>query len=59
MSFKKIFFFKYVITGIASEKIRAKVVKEGNEVTLTRVMEIASLETPHNTILIECKRLPR
>ena len=33
-----------IISGISSEKIRAKIVKEGHEVTLTRVMEIARLE---------------
>ena len=33
-----------IISGIASEKIRAKIVKEGHEVTLNRVMEIARLE---------------
>ena len=33
-----------IISGIASEKIRAKVVKEGHEVTLNHVMEIARLE---------------
>ena len=33
-----------VISGLASDKIRAKVIKEGKDVTLTRVMEIARLE---------------
>ena len=33
-----------IISGIASEKIRAKIVKEGHEVTLNCVMEIARLE---------------
>ena len=33
-----------IISRIASEKIRAKVVKEGHEVTLNHVMEIARLE---------------
>ena len=33
-----------IINGIASEKIRAKIVKEGHEVTLAQVMEIARLE---------------
>ena len=33
-----------IISGIASEKIRAKIVKEGHEVTLNWVMEIARLE---------------
>ena len=33
-----------IISGIASEKIRAKIVKEGHTVTLNRVMEIARLE---------------
>ena len=33
-----------IISGISSEKIRAKIVKEGHEVTLTQVMEIARLE---------------
>ena len=30
--------------GISSEKIRSKIVKEGHEVTLARVMEIARLK---------------
>ena len=33
-----------IISGLASEKIRAKIVKEGHEVTLNQVMEIARLE---------------
>ena len=33
-----------IISGIASEKIRAKIVKEGHTVTLNQVMEIARLE---------------
>ena len=33
-----------IISGLASDKIRAKVIKEGKDVTLTRVMEIAHLE---------------
>ena len=33
-----------IISGIASEKIRAKIVKEGLKVTLNHVMEIARLE---------------
>ena len=33
-----------IISGLASDKIRAKIVKEGHEVTLNRVMEIARLE---------------
>ena len=33
-----------IISGIASEKIRAKIVKEGHEVSLNQVMEIARLE---------------
>ena len=33
-----------IISGISSEKIRANIVKEGHEVTLTQVMEIARLE---------------
>ena len=33
-----------IISGVASEKIRAKIVKEGHKVTLNRVMEIARLE---------------
>ena len=33
-----------IIRGIASEKIRAKIVKEGHKVTLNQVMEIARLE---------------
>ena len=33
-----------IISGLASDKIRAKVVKEGHKVTLNQVMEIARLE---------------
>ena len=33
-----------VISGLASDKIRAKIVKEGHKVTQNRVMEIARLE---------------
>ena len=33
-----------IISGITSEKIRAKIVKEGHKVTLNQVMEIARLE---------------
>ena len=33
-----------IISGLASDEIRAKVIKEGKDVTLTRVMEIAHLE---------------
>ena len=33
-----------IISGLASDKIRAKVIKEGKDVTLARVMEIARLE---------------
>ena len=33
-----------IISGLASDKIRANIVKEGHEVTLNRVMEIARLE---------------
>ena len=33
-----------IISGLASDKIQAKVIKEGKDVTLTRVMEIAQLE---------------
>ena len=33
-----------IISGLASDKIRAKVIKEGKDVTLTRVTEIACLE---------------
>ena len=33
-----------IISGLASDKIRAKIVKEGHKVTLNRVMEIARLE---------------
>ena len=33
-----------IISGIASEKIRAKIVKEGHKVTLNPVMEIVRLE---------------
>ena len=33
-----------IISGFASDKIRAKIVKEGHKVTLNQVMEIARLE---------------
>ena len=33
-----------IISGIASDKIRAKVIKEGEDIMLARVMEIARLE---------------
>ena len=33
-----------IISGIASEKVRSKIVKEGHAVSLNRVMEIARLE---------------
>ena len=33
-----------IISGLASDKIRAKIVKEGHEVILNQVMEIARLE---------------
>ena len=33
-----------IISGLASDKIRAKIVKEGHEITLNRVIEIARLE---------------
>ena len=33
-----------IISGLTSDKIRAKIVKEGHEITLNRVMEIARLE---------------
>ena len=33
-----------IISGISSERIRAKIVKEGHEVSLNQVMEIARLE---------------
>ena len=33
-----------IISGLASDKIRAKIVKEGHKVTLNQVMEIARLE---------------
>ena len=33
-----------IISGLASDKIQAKVIKEGKDVTLARVMEIALLE---------------
>ena len=35
-----------IISGLASDKIRAKIVKEGHTVTLNRVIEIARLEVP-------------
>ena len=33
-----------IISGISSEKIRAKIMKEGHEVTLTQIMEIVRLK---------------
>ena len=33
-----------IISGLTSDKIRAKIVKEGHGVTLNQVMEIARLE---------------
>ena len=33
-----------IISGLASDKIQAKIIKEGKDVTLARVMEIAQLE---------------
>ena len=33
-----------IISGISSERIRSKIVKEGHEVTLNHVMEVARLE---------------
>ena len=33
-----------IIAGLSSDKIRAKVIKEGKDVTLPGVMEIARLE---------------
>ena len=33
-----------IISGLTSDKIRVKIVKEGHEVTLNQVMEIARLE---------------
>ena len=33
-----------MISGLASDKICAKIIKEGKDVTLPRVMEIARLE---------------
>ena len=33
-----------IISGLASDKICAKVIKEGKDITLARVMEIARLE---------------
>ena len=33
-----------LISGLASDKIHAKIIKEGKDVTLARVMEIARLE---------------
>ena len=30
-----------IISGLASDKIRAKIIKEGKDVTLARVMEIS------------------
>ena len=33
-----------IISGLASDRIHAKILKEGRDVTLPRVMEIAQLE---------------
>ena len=35
---------RHIISGLASDKICAKIIKEGKDVTLARVMEIAKLE---------------
>ena len=44
-----------IISSISSEKIRAKIVKEGHEVSLNQVMEIARLEvsTQHHLIRMQ------
>ena len=38
-----------LISGIASDKIHAKIIKEGKDLTLTQVMEIARLEVSTQT----------
>ena len=40
-----------IISGISSEKIRAKIVKEGHEVTLNWVMEKSKAGSFHTTTL--------
>ena len=45
-----------IISGLTSDKIRAKIVKEGHEVTLNQVMEIARLEVLHTAAFGENAR---
>ena len=47
-----------LISSLASDKICAKIIKEGKDVTLPRVMEIARLEVSHRDILTECRTQP-
>ena len=48
-----------IISGISSEKIRAKIVKEGHEVSLNQVMEIARLEVSiqHHLLYVHLDRM--
>ena len=49
-----------IISGLASDRIHAKIIKEGKDVTLPRVMEIAcTWKFPPKNILTGCRRLPR
>ena len=48
-----------VINGLSSDKIHAKVIKEGKGVTLPRVIEIAQLDVSTQNILKGYRRLPR
>ena len=48
-----------IISGLASDKIQAKISKEGKDVTLARVMKIARLEISTRDILTECRKQPR
>ena len=38
-----------LISGLASDRIHAKIIKEGKDVTLARIIEIATLMFPHKT----------
>ena len=48
-----------IISGLTSDKIRAKIVKEGHGVTLNRVMEIARLEVSTQQHLERMQETPK
>ena len=48
-----------IISGLASDKIQAKIIKEGKDVTLARVMKIAQLDISTRDILTECRKQQR